>query len=61
MNDWCKRQFTRNGLIEECLRSTITIEEADTMLNEFMINNKIKQGFLAGNSICKQKILKIKN
>ncbi|KAH7646099.1 Oligoribonuclease, mitochondrial [Dermatophagoides farinae] len=51
MNDWCQKQFRSNGLYEECLRSKIQIEEADNLLAEFMVRNKIKQGILAGNSI----------
>ena len=53
MNDWCQKQFRNNGLYEECLRSNIRIEDADSMLDEFMNKNKIKQGILAGNSIGK--------
>ena len=54
MNDWCQKQFRNNGLYEECLRSNIRIEDADSMLDEFMNKNKIKQGILAGNSIGKE-------
>lgn len=51
MGDWCKTHFAKNGLTEQCLNSKITIEEADTLLNDFMMKNKIKNGILAGNSI----------
>ncbi|KPM06040.1 ubiquitin specific protease-like protein 2 [Sarcoptes scabiei] len=51
MNDWCKKHFHKNNLVEECLKSEITIEDADKMLEEFMTKYSINRGILAGNSI----------
>ncbi|UXI17027.1 Poly(ADP-ribose) polymerase pme-5 [Sarcoptes scabiei] len=51
MNDWCKKHFHKNNLVEECLKSEITIENADKMLEEFMTKYSINRGILAGNSI----------
>lgn len=48
-----RKFFPRKDLIEHCLNSNITTEEADELLSEFMIKHKIKKkkGILAGNLI----------
>lgn len=51
MNDWCKINFAKNGLADACLKSNITMEDADQILHDFISKNKIKNGILAGNSI----------
>lgn len=51
MSEWHQKHFSKNGLIQHCIDSTVTIEDADNMLDQFMQKHKIKKGILAGNSI----------
>ena len=51
MNDWCKKNHKKSGLVEACLSSKLTLEDVDSQLYEFMNSKLIKRAALAGNSI----------
>ncbi|XP_014287578.1 oligoribonuclease, mitochondrial [Halyomorpha halys] len=62
MSPWCIEQHSKSGLINESLRSTVTISEAEEKLLKF-IQNKTPQGEcpLAGNSVYMDKFFLIKH
>ena len=53
MDEWNVKHHTESGLIDSVRKSTVTIEQAEVMLLEFL--NKVNVGYqaapLAGNSI----------
>ena len=51
MNDWCKKNHKKTGLVDECLKSDLQIEQADQMLFDFLSKYKISRAGLAGNSV----------
>jgi oligoribonuclease len=53
MNEWCTKQHTSSGLVEEVMDSTITVEEAEGQIclhlnNYLRVQDKL---YLAGNSV----------
>lgn len=56
MNDWCKRQHGLSGLTQAVKESTISEEQAESMVCEFLKDYCIKgQGILCGNSVWQDK------
>lgn len=51
MNEWCKKNHKKTGLINECLKSDLTIEQVDQVLHDFLSKHKITRAALAGNSV----------
>jgi oligoribonuclease len=51
MNEWCKNQHTKSGLVEEVKMSFITIDKADEILAEFVTKHIGKDAVLYGNTI----------
>ena len=51
MNEWCITSHTRSGLFSACLQSTLTVEQLDEKLANFLKEHQISKGVLAGNSI----------
>tara|TARA_B100000700_G_scaffold178953_1_gene197604 strand:+ start:4168 stop:4830 length:663 start_codon:yes stop_codon:yes gene_type:complete len=51
-SDWSKEQF-KDTLMKDCLKSEITLSEAENRILEFLKDNNIKEkeSYLAGNSI----------
>lgn len=56
MNDWCKKQHGLSGLTEAVQKSTISLNEAESLVCDFLKNYCIKgQGILCGNSVWQDK------
>ncbi|KAJ8975253.1 hypothetical protein NQ317_012469 [Molorchus minor] len=52
MDEWCVKQHGKTGLTEACLKSTVTIQEAEEILLSFVHNHvSEKCSPLAGNSV----------
>jgi oligoribonuclease len=51
MNEWCKNQHTKSGLVDEVKMSFITVDKADEILAEFVTKHIGKDVVLYGNTI----------
>lgn len=52
MNDWCTKQHGKSGLTQACLKSQVTIEEAENRILDFVKKYSTeRQSPLAGNSV----------
>uniref|UniRef100_A0A1A9Z749 Probable oligoribonuclease n=1 Tax=Glossina pallidipes TaxID=7398 RepID=A0A1A9Z749_GLOPL len=52
MNDWCKKHHFESGLVDKCLKSQITLNQAEQQILEFLKQHIPKRECpLAGNSI----------
>ena len=51
MNDWCKKNHKKSGLIDACLVSQLTVDDVDKQIFNFLNSQSIKLAPLAGNSV----------
>ena len=51
MDDWCKKNHGKTGLIAKCLQSQLTCENVDDLFSEKLNKYSIKGAILAGNSV----------
>ncbi|CAD8096332.1 unnamed protein product [Paramecium sonneborni] len=63
MDQWCTTTHKGSGLYEECLNSTITVQQAEEQILNFLIQNNIppKQLPLAGNSVYMDRLFVMKH
>lgn len=60
MNDWCKKNHGKTGLVKACLESSLTIEEIDEQLYQLLSSKGIRYGVLGGNSVSYDRIFMAK-
>ncbi|XP_065199989.1 probable oligoribonuclease isoform X2 [Planococcus citri] len=61
MGPWCQQQHAKTGLIDECLKSSTTVQEADEQLYNFVKKYVPEgKGCVAGNSVYMDKWFVIK-
>ena len=53
MNDWCREHHTRTGLFDKCLKSGISLDQADRLIVDFLAQHNVPFGVccIAGNGI----------
>uniref|UniRef100_A0A6M2DCW0 Probable oligoribonuclease n=1 Tax=Xenopsylla cheopis TaxID=163159 RepID=A0A6M2DCW0_XENCH len=62
MNEWCMVNHARTGLIDDCKKSTLTLDQAQNILIDFLKKNvPQKECPLAGNSIYMDRLFLMKH